>query len=561
MDSKTTTKNGGDSQILVQMPLITSSSSTPSPTTTFLNTNGDNQNLNKPITLIQPPENFELITSVKLNQIVKETKEAFQTGKTKELKFRKKQLSQLLKLVDDNKEDICQALKRDLNKAPFETSLCELNLLVNEVKELLYLLDDFVKPESKNKSLLTFFDSVYVQNEPLGTVLIMGAWNYPLLLSLQPMAGAIAAGNSVIMKMSEHSPHTGKLLAELAPKYLDAECYQVVNCDLPTTKYLLTEHKFDHIFYTGGENGGKAVYNAAAKNLTPIVLELGGKSPVYIDDEVCDREAVWNRLFWGKFLNAGQTCVAPDYVLCSEKAQQQARKFFHKAINQFFNGDAVNSEDYTRIVNQQHFERIKKLLKESSMVLGGKLNADKLSIEPAIVLDVSVDDAIMQEEIFGPILPFLTCSSAQKAIDIINSRPKPLALYIFSDSKKVQDKFLKQTSSGGVCINDTILQISTSALPFGGVGSSGFGKYHGRYSLDVFSNSRCVLARGFNPLLEWIGSSRYPPYSKNKLLILTQLGMNRKLWLPGPIMTNCIAFATGAASIFAYQTLSSMYPF
>lgn len=558
MADESSTKNGG-AQIYVQMPLITSaSSSTPSPTNSFAHETDGNepqQTITTPI-INEQSEILELISSKKLNQIVKVTKETFNNGKTKELKFRKKQLKQLLSLIEQNKDEICNALKQDLNKAPFETSLCELNLLVNDILELLELVDDYVKPQRKGKSLLTFFDQVYVQNEPLGTVLIMGAWNYPVLLSLQPMAGAIAAGNCVIMKMSEHAPYTGKLLADLVPRYLDSDCYQVVNCDLPTTQYLLAEHKFDHIFYTGGENGGKAVYAAAAKNLTPIVLELGGKSPVYIDDDVCDREAIWNRLFWGKYLNAGQTCIAPDYVLCSEKAQQQARKFFQKAINQFFNGEASNSDNYSRIVNYQHFERLKKLLKESRMVLGGKLNKDKLSIDPAIVLDVTMDDAIMREEIFGPILPFITCSSAQKAIDIINSRPKPLALYVFSDSKNLQDRFLKQTSSGGVCINDTILHISAASLPFGGIGNSGFGKYHGQYSLDTFSNSRSVLARGFNPLLEFIGSARYPPYNKNKLLLLTQLGLNRKIWLPGPLLTNCIAFATGAASVVAYQVFS-----
>lgn len=539
-----------NSQIFVQMPLMN---------TVTVNGNGNGK-------LVTPEDiaantNVELLSPNNCNQIIKEVKETFQTGKTKDVKFRKEQLKKLLKLLEDNKDTICEALRADLNKPPFETLLCEYNLLVNEVLEILHEVDSFAQPENKGKSLLTFFDQVYVKHEPLGTVLVMGAWNYPLLLSLQPMAGAIAAGNCVITKMSEHSPNTGKCLAELVSKYLDQSCYRLINCDLPTTKYLLAEHKFDHIFYTGGDSGGKAVYSAASKTLTPVCLELGGKSPVYIDDEVCDREAVWNRLFWGKFLNSGQTCIAPDYVLCSEKAQQVARKHFQKVLNQFYNGDAVNSEHYARIVNYSHFERIKKLLKESRMVVGGKLNKDNLSIEPALVLDVSMDDTIMQEEIFGPILPFVTCSSAQKAIDIINSRPKPLALYVFSDSKKVQDRFLKQTSSGGVCINDTILQISACSLPFGGVGGSGFGNYHGRYSLELFSHTRSVLARGFNPVLEWIGSNRYPPYNKNKLTILTQLGMNRKFWLPGPILTNVLAFATGAASIVAYQTLSTMYPF
>lgn len=504
---------------------------------------------------------LELLSPNKINQYVKDLKAGFQTGKTKDVKFRKTQLRQLLKLLDKNKDDICAALIADLNKPPFETILCEYNLLVNDVHELLHQLDDFARPETKSGTMLTFFDKLYVKHEPLGVVLVMGAWNYPLLLALQPVAGAIAAGNCVALKMSEHSPNTGKLVADLFAKYMDPNCYKVINCDLVTTQYMLAEHKFDHIFYTGGENGGKAVYSAASKTLTPVVLELGGKSPVYIDDDVCDREAVWNRLFWGKYLNAGQTCIAPDYVLCSEKAQQVARKQFHKILKQFYDGDALNSEHYPRIVNAAHFERLKKLLKESRMVVGGKLNPDKLSIEPAIVLDASMDDAVMQEEIFGPILPFVTCSSSQKAIDFINSRPKPLALYVFSDSNKLIEKFLTQTTSGGVCINDVILQINSTTLPFGGVGNSGFGKYHGKYTLETFSNQRAVLERGFNPILEWIGSNRYPPYNDNKLLMLTQLGMNRKFWLPGPKLTSCLAFVTGVGSVFAYQALATFYQF
>lgn len=536
-----------DRTVVVEMPLI-------SPHHDGRIAHDDSQRmLNDPTT--DPILN---LTTTQINQIVKTCKAGFRTGRTKDVKHRKNQLRQLLKLVEDNKTSICEALKADLGKPEFETLLGEFNLLVNEIIEFLHLLDDFVKPETREKTLLTACDQVYIHHEPLGTVLIMGAWNYPLLLALEPVAGAIAAGNCVIMKMSEHAPHIGRLLAKLFPKYLDPDCYQVVNCNLETTKYLLEEHKFDHIFYTGGESGGKAVYSTASKTLTPVTLELGGKSPVYIDDNVIDRDAVWTRLFWGKFLNAGQTCIAPDYVLCSEKAQQAARKHFAKIMKQFYDDDPINSKNYARIVNTIHFERLKKLIKESSIVQGGKLHADKLSIEPAIVLDVSMDDNIMQEEIFGPILPFVTCSSAQKAIDFINERPKPLALYVFTDSKKVQNRFMTQTSSGGVCINDVVLHISAVSLPFGGVGNSGFGKYHGRHSLELFSNERAVMARGFNPVLEWIGSSRYPPYSDTKLTILTQLGMNRKFWLPGPLLTNCIAFATGAASIIAYQALSTL---
>lgn len=548
--------NAQNDQTVVDIPLIQSSSSNDNLNG---NSNATTNNSHDATNNYPNVPDFELMSPAKINQAIKEVKDGFQSGRTKDVKFRKQQLKKLLQMFQENKGPICEAVKSDLNKPSFETMLGEFNLLINEILEHIHEADNYVKPEQKGKTLLTLFDNVYVQQEPLGTVLIMGAWNYPVLLAFQPVAGAIVAGNAVIIKMSEHSPCTGKLLADLASKYLDTSCYRVINCDLPTTQYLLAEHKFDQIFYTGGDNGGKAVYAAASKTLTPVVLELGGKSPVYIDDDVCDCEAVWSRLFWGKFLNAGQTCIAPDYVLCSEKAQQVAKKQFQKIINQFYSGDATKSGYYPRIVNCLHFERLKKLLKESRIVVGGKLNSDALSIEPAIVLDVALDDPIMKEEIFGPVLPFVTCSSSQRAIDIINSRPKPLALYVFSDSKKLQDKFLKQTSSGGVCINDTILHISATSLPFGGVGGSGFGKYHGRYSFETFSNPRAVLKRGFNPMLEWIGSNRYPPYTDTKLTILTQLGLNRKFWYPGPLLRSCLVFATGAASVLAFQTLSGMY--
>lgn len=428
-------------------------------------------------------------------------------------------------------------------------------MLRNELEEFLFEIDNFAKPNHKRKSFLTLFDDVYVHNEPLGTVLVMGAWNYPFLLALSPFAGALAAGNAVVLKTSEHATHTGTLIAQLIEKYIDNDAYKVINCDLDTSKYLLAEHKFDYIFYTGGENGGKAVHEQAAKSLTPITLELGGKSPVYIDDNVIDNDMVWNRLFWGKFINAGQTCIAPDYVLCSEKAQQIAKKKFGDILKQFYDNDTLSGKNYTRIVNVNHFERLKKIIKGSGIVVGGKLDQEKLLIEPAIVLDANLNDLSMQCEIFGPILPFITCPSAQKAIEMINSRPKPLALYIFSNSRKVQNQFMTKTSSGGVCINDTVLHISAVSLPFGGVGNSGFGKCHGTYSLQTFSNARSVLHRGFSPLLEQIGKMRYPPYTNFNLTVLQQLSKNRRLWTPGSVLSSCIGFVAGAASILAYQVV------
>lgn len=439
-----------------------------------------------------------------------------------------------------------------------EVALLELNLLDNDIRYFLANLDNFAKPQAKEKTFLSFFDSIYVQHEPLGLCLILGAWNYPLLLSLSPFAGAIAAGNCAILKVSEHSSLTGTLLESLIPRYLDNQCYHVINCDLNATSTLLKQHKFDHIFYTGSENGGRAVYLEASKKLTPVVLELGGKSPVYIDDDVIDKEATWRRLFWGKFINSGQTCIAPDYVMCSEKAQDVARKQFLKVMDDFYNGDAIASSDYSRIINGHHYERLKRLIKDSRLVVGGQLHPDKLQIGPAIMTDVSLDEPIMKDEIFGPLLPFVTVNSAQQAIDIVNKGEKPLALYVFSNTTKTIKKFIKETSSGTMAINDVVLQMNSMSLPFGGVGASGFGKYHGSYSLEAFSNSKAVIERGYNPLLEIIGSNRYPPYEERKIWILTQLGLIRNIWLPGPILQGALFFVSGAASVLAYNLLSSL---
>ncbi|KAG9509337.1 Aldehyde dehydrogenase family 3 member B1 [Fragariocoptes setiger] len=450
---------------------------------------------------------------------IERARKVFASGLTKDVKFRRTQLKALKALLNDNKEAIFEAVKGDLEKPEFETSLHELLLLENDIHEFLGELEKHDKPEHKTKGIMTFFDSVYVKKEPLGVVLVMGAWNYPVMLSLAPVAGAIAAGNACILKPSEQAACFAQLIAELFPKYLHPDCYHVINCGPEGSAMLLRNHKFDHIFYTGSTNGARAVYEAAAKHLTPVVLELGGKSPVYIDEKCCDKEALWLRLFWGKFINSGQTCIAPDYVLCSAKTQAKARKYFNKTIEKFYNANASTSGNFSRIVNAHHYERIKSLVKECRLMLGGQLHPDSLRVEPAIVTDVSMDDPIMQEEIFGPILPFVTVKNEDEAISIINSRPKPLALYVFTESSQIVDKFERQTSSGALLVNDTILHIAVESLPFGGVGESGIGKYHGKYSLDVFSNTKAVLKRNFNPLLEWLGSHRYPPYNDTNHMI------------------------------------------
>ncbi|AFY35186.1 aldehyde dehydrogenase [Calothrix sp. PCC 7507] len=447
--------------------------------------------------------------------IIRKQREFFQTGKTKDVYFRIGQLKILKQAIIEHEQAITQTLKADLNKPEFETYAAEI-LVTKEIDYAIKHIQTWTKPQKAPVPLNFFPYSAKIYPEPLGVVLIIGAWNYPFQLTISPLVGAIAAGNCAIIKPSELAPHTSNLLAEIIPKYFDSRYIAVVEGGVETSQKLLAE-KFDHIFFTGSTTVGKIVMTAAAKNLTPVTLELGGKSPCIVDTEI-NLEHTVKRIVWGKFINAGQSCIAPDYLLVDKKIKNNLVDILRKTLKEFYGDNPANSPDYARIINHKHFGRLVHFLKDGEIIIGGKTNSEELYIAPTIINNVSWTDPIMQEEIFGPILPIIEYSDITEAIALINSRPKPLALYLFSQNKNLQKRVLQETTSGGVCLNDTMIQFSVSSLPFGGVGDSGIGSYHGKASFDTFSHYKSVLQNSFLLDLNW----RYAPY-KGKLSLLKRL--------------------------------------
>ncbi|XP_060703709.1 aldehyde dehydrogenase family 3 member A2-like isoform X2 [Hemiscyllium ocellatum] len=359
---------------------------------------------------------------------------------------------------------------------------------------------------------MTLMDTVYIHREPLGVVLIIGAWNYPLALIVQPLIGAIAAGNAAVLKPSEVSENTARLLGELLPQYLDKDLYPVINGGVAETTELLKQ-QFDHILYTGSTNVGRIVMEAAAKHLTPVTLELGGKSPCYIDAD-CDLDVACRRIAWGRYTNSGQTCIAPDYILCSNNIQDEVVKKIGSAISEFYGADPKKSPDYARIINKRHFKRLMSLLEGVNVMFGGQSDEEDLYIAPTIATDVDPSSRIMQEEIFGPLLPIVTVNNADEAIHFINKRDKPLALYIFSHNKTLIKRMIAETSSGGVTVNDCLIHYSVDTLPFGGVGKSGTGAYHGKFSFETFSHRRACVLKSLG--MERMNSVRYAPATDSK---------------------------------------------
>ncbi|XP_048221668.1 aldehyde dehydrogenase, dimeric NADP-preferring [Perognathus longimembris pacificus] len=357
------------------------------------------------------------------------------------------------------------------------------------------------------KTRQTQQDETYIHSEPLGVVLIIGAWNYPFNLTIQPMVGAIAAGNAVVLKPSEVSENMGNLLATTIPQYLDKELYPVITGGVPETTEVLAQ-RFDHILYTGSPNVGKVVMAAAAKHLTPVTLELGGKSPCYVDKD-CDLDVACRRIAWGKFMNSGQTCVAPDYILCDPSVQNQIVEKLKKSLREFYGENAKQSRDYGRIINDRHFQRVISLIEGQKVAHGGTWDAASRYIAPTILMDVDPQSPVMQEEIFGPVMPIVCVRSLEEAIQFINQREKPLALYVFSTNDKVIKRMIAETSSGGVTANDVIVHITVHSLPFGGVGNSGMGAYHGKKSFETFSHRRSCLVRSLRN--DEGLKARYPP--------------------------------------------------
>ncbi len=449
--------------------------------------------------------------------VVAHLRSSFDCYRTRDIAWRREQLRRLKRMVLEREADIFAALKEDLGKSTFESWVTETGFVISNIDYAIKRLRAWMKPEKVTTPLINQPGSSAVHREPLGVVLIIGAWNYPFQLVMSPLVGAIAAGNCVIVKPSEVSVNTSAVVAKGICDYLDPEGIRVIEGGVPETTALLKE-SFDHIFYTGGHNVGRIVMEAAAKHLTPVTLELGGKNPCIVDCNVNQAVAA-RRIVWGKFLNAGQTCVAPDYVLVHEKVETEFLDRMKSTVQQFYRANPKNSPDYPRIINQKHFNRLAALLDCGEVVTGGETDSSERYIAPTILRDVPVHSPVMDDEIFGPILPVLTVSHVDEAVSFINARPKPLALYIFSQDKRLQQRVLQRISSGGVCVNDVVVHVAVPELPFGGVGPSGMGAYHGRASFETFSHRKSVLSKSTRMDLP----VRYPPYSESKLKWIKRL--------------------------------------
>ncbi len=450
--------------------------------------------------------NIMTLTTSPIQEILEKQRKFFATGVTKSVDFRLQQLQKLKTAIIEKQDLILTALQEDLAKPKLEGYI-EI-AVIQEINYALKHLKKWVKPKKVKTGIDQFPGHSKIYPEPLGVVLIIGPWNYPFSLMISPLIGAIASGNSTVLKPSEIAPSTSKILSQLIREIYELEYVSIIEGGVETSQELLAQ-KFDHIFFTGGTKIGQIVMEAAAKNLTPVTLELGGKSPCIIDHEINLKETA-KRLTWGKFLNAGQTCIAPDYLLVDKAIKTDLLREIKECVNTFFGDNPAKSNDYGRIINQRQFERLKNLLSNGEIVIGGEFNASEKYIAPTVLDNINLEDPIMQDEIFGPILPILTYENLDMAIAIINSKPKPLALYLFSNNQQKQNKILNETSSGGVCINDTIMQVAVTELPFGGVGDSGIGVYHGKASFDTFTHYKSLLKKPFWGDSNW----RYAPYQE-----------------------------------------------
>jgi acyl-CoA reductase-like NAD-dependent aldehyde dehydrogenase len=455
-----------------------------------------------------------MLAQAPVKDIIHKQRKFFATGKTKDVEWRIEQLRRLKQVIVDEQEAIINAVKADLGRPDFEAYF-EL-AAISEINYALKHLKSWVKPKKVRAGIEQFPASAQIYPEPLGVVLIISPWNYPFQLMISPLTGAIAAGNCAVLKPSELAAHTSRAIADIIQKTFDPAYIAVVEGGVETSQQLL-EEKFDRIFFTGGTAIGKIVMQAAAKHLTPVTLELGGKSPCIVDYDV-DLNYAAKRITWGKYLNAGQTCIAPDYLLVHSRIKSELLIEIKKCVKEFYGDDPSKSPDYSRIISRRHLERLEPLLKDGEIAIGGQTKPEEKYIAPTVIDRISWESPVMQEEIFGPILPVLEYTDLKEAIAQINARPKPLALYVFSKDKQKQEQVLQETSSGGVCINDTVMQVGVSTLPFGGVGDSGIGSYHGKASFDTFSHYKSVLKKGFRLDPNW----RYPPY-KDKLSLLKRI--------------------------------------
>ena len=440
----------------------------------------------------------------------------FNSGRTKDLDFRLENIRRLKKAIIQNEAAILAALRNDLYKPAYEGYLTEIGLVLTEIRFVSRHLRSWVKPRKVRTPYFLWFGSSAIHPEPYGISLIISPWNYPLHLTMLPLIGSIAAGNCTIIKPSEYAPHTAAIISEIIGRHFDSHYVAVIEGDAQTSKDLL-KNRFDYIFFTGSQTVGKIVMSAAAKNLTPVTLELGGKNPCIVDQDV-NIDLAARRIASGKFINGGQTCTAPDYLLVHQSNKQKLLDQIKVYLRKFYGEDPQKSPDYGRIINKRQFDRLAALLDKGEKVVGGQTDPDDLYIAPTLLQDVSWNDPVMQDEIFGPILPVLVIEDLAEVVSTINSRQRPLALYFFSNQRNNYQRIIEEVSFGGGCINDTLAHLTNPHLPFGGTGSSGMGGYHGKASFDTFSHQKSIFKKWFNLDLPL----RFPPY-KNKLSILKNI--------------------------------------
>lgn len=455
------------------------------------------------------------LTHSDVDMLLAEHKRYFDTGRTRSIDFRITQLNRLAEAIRKFEKPLLEAVYKDLHKAPNEAYMTEIGFTLGNIKEAANKLRRWSKPERVRSPLYHWPAKSRVYREPYGTVLIIGPFNYPFHLLVEPLVGAIAAGNCTVLKPSENTPHVSAVVKEMIADTFEPEYIRVVEGEKETTSALI-ESAFDYIFFTGSPAVGKIVMAAAAKNLVPVTLELGGKSPAIVERSA-DLKVTAQRMIWGKLINAGQTCVAPDYVLVENSVKADLIRQLSETITAFYGKDPSTAE-YGRIVNERQFDRLADILQrdQSQIVFGGKTDRESLYVEPTLLDSDFRSSAAMEEELFGPLLPIIGVDSVDEAIRLVNSRPKPLALYLFTENKGVTDKVLESCSFGGGSVNDTLAHLVNSNLPFGGIGQSGVGAYHGRHSYELFSHRKSVVIRSF----KLNNSFMFPPYTADKMKII-----------------------------------------
>ncbi|MCQ2496816.1 MAG: aldehyde dehydrogenase [Lachnospiraceae bacterium] len=449
-----------------------------------------------------------------ITEIVKAQRKFFESGKTLSVAFRKEALISLEKAIKNHEQEVISALKEDLGKSLQESYMCEYGLALSELTYMKKHFKGYARRKRATSPLTNFPSASYLYKVPYGNVLIMSPWNYPFLLTIDPLIDAIAAGNTAVVKPSAYSPKTGAVMQKIISEAFDPEYVAMILGGRQENQTLLDE-KFDFIFFTGSQAVGKEVMSKASKHLTPVSLELGGKSPCIIDEDANIKLAA-KRVVFGKYLNCGQTCVAPDYIVCHKNIKNAFIEAVKEEIKKQYGDDPLNNDAYGKIINDKHFNRIVGLIDEKKLVYGGKSDSSKLKIEPTVIDNVSYDDAIMQQEIFGPLMPILSFDNLDELLDNINKGPHPLAFYYFSRNSAKAKAAVARCRFGGGCINDTIVHLATPYMPFGGVGESGMGNYHGKFGFDTFSHTKSIVNKK-----QWLDlNMRYQPYTDSKVKIL-----------------------------------------